>query len=72
MRGSIRYVYGFEYEEQADEFVTEALAAGYDAHRDVREDTIEGASVLGAPEDEDALNHLAMRNAGHDLGARPA
>lgn len=69
---SVRFVYGFEYEQHADAFLAGALAAGFEAALDERNDSIEGVGVNAEPSAEPRLDHLAERHFGYSLGGRPA
>jgi len=69
---TMKYVYGFEYEEHADAFLAQAQAAGYEAALDPRDDGIEAVAVIASEDAESALSSLAEQSFGHDLGARPA
>jgi|GEM_PF-5407636 len=72
MPGRTRFVYGFEYEEQADAFLSDAREAGFEANPDTRDDTIQAVSVVADAGDEPELDRLAERSFGHSLGGRPA
>lgn len=64
---SARFVFGFEYEEHADAFLADVLAAGFDAALDERDDGIEGVSVNAEPSAEAQLSQLADQHFGHTL-----
>jgi hypothetical protein len=72
MSDQIRFVYGFEHEQEADAFLGQARAAGYEATLDTRDDGIEAVSVVADESAEPDLDHLAEQSFGHSLGGRPA
>lgn len=72
MSGQSRFVYGFEYEEHADAFLSEVRAAGHNAALEVRDDGVEAVGVIADENVEQELDRLAEQSFGHSLGARPA
>jgi hypothetical protein len=71
MTDKIKFVYGFEYEEHADAFLSKASSAGYEAALDTRHDGIEAVSVTAERGAESELDRLAEASFGYSLGARP-